>query len=102
MNFAEIKAGDILRVTVAAHQVRKNGLGGGPLVDRAETVRTVRVDGISGVNGQPGRKHAGCTVLVNEHGEDLAAKFADFALPRYDLYSSYGSNSPSVTIERAE
>jgi len=102
MDFSEIKTGDTIKVTVAAHMARKNGLGGGAKVERAEAVRIVRVDAISGVNGQPGRKVAGCTVLVNERGEDFRGKLAAFAMPTFDLYSTYSEGAPAVTIERAE
>jgi len=102
MDFSEIKTGDIIKVTVAAHKGRKNGLGGGAMIDKPEAVRMVRVMGISKVAGQPGRHQADCIVLVNENGEDFRGRVADFSMPSFAFYDSYGAGSPEVTIERAE
>jgi hypothetical protein len=98
MDFSEIKAGDTIRVTTPARV--QNGFGG-KVRNVPESTVTVRVDSINGVNGQPGRQQARCTIVVTADGEVLPEPGAMFPglggelakqkrpdlRPSFDLYS---------------
>lgn len=69
MDFSDIKQGDTIRVTTAAHKT-KGGFGTKPREVPEQTL-TVRVTLISAIPGQPGRQQAYCTMLTTADGEVL-------------------------------
>lgn len=95
MEFSEIKAGDMIRVTTAAHTRRKGFGSGGPVVGVPAKTVTVRVESITGVNGFPGRQQAWCSIFVTAEGEDLS-QVNHLARPRFDIFS----DSPTQTFEK--
>ena len=84
MDFDSIKPGDMIRVTTAAHTSRRGF--GGPAIQVPEKTVIVRVDNITGVNSQPGRRQAFCTVLVTAEGEDLSQHTPE-SRPAFHIYS---------------
>jgi hypothetical protein len=101
IQFSDLKDGDVVKVTIAAHMATSRGLGGGPKVPKPETSRIVRVNWITNVNGQPGRRQAWCHVLVTEKGQDLRGMLPSMA-PGFSFYDPQLPGNPAITIERAE
>ena len=97
--FTDLKDGDIIRVTEAAHMARKNGFSGA-MAPVPERVRVVRVKWIADVPSQPGRRQAWCTVLVTHEGEDLRDMAA--GAPTWSFFHPNPDSLPALTIERAE
>lgn len=102
IQFSDLQAGDVVRVTIAAHMAQA-GLGRkAAIVERPETVQIVQVDGITDVNGQPGRKQAWCRVLVTAKGEDLRGSANPELLPTINFYDPQLGGLPAITFERAQ
>lgn len=100
IQFADLKKGDVVSVTTAAHQAPSRGLRGGPLKDVPEQTVLVQIDAITGVNGQPGRQQAWCRVLVTAKGEDLR-NMAPAMAPSFSFYSTQPASLPAITIKAA-